>query len=78
VYGHIKPNIYDNGSKDKHFEHLKMQCVPFIEILKNVCPHQVHKLWVKLKTITKGETNLVHIGTKKMFDPYKMMGCLSN
>jgi hypothetical protein len=51
---------------------------PFIEILKNVCPHQVHKLWVKLKTIPKGETNLVHIGTKKMFDPYKMMGCLNN
>jgi hypothetical protein len=35
-------------------------------------------LWVRLETITKGETNLVHIGTKKMFDPYKMMACLSS
>jgi hypothetical protein len=41
----MKPNIYDNGSKDIHFEqHLKMQYVPLQRKLKIVCPHRVYKL----------------------------------
>jgi hypothetical protein len=40
----MKPNIYDNGSKDIHFEHLNMQYVPLHRKLKNVCPHRIYKL----------------------------------